>query len=218
VSWGRRGGAEPAALHHHPGSATAWVDLSLEQQFTLWADRVSRPGRSRRSPEHFAACHVWAAEASRRFAARVAGTSGGYPASEGVPEPVGRRFEGWLRTTAGYRVQRCERPWALQPSAPPHVWLRATIDTERRVVTLFEELQRRTLDGLVRSGLRVQVDLDELVLAHEVFHLLCHEAPCEHAEGAAHLFATYALELSWFAGLADVVLSLEGEGTSEGWG
>ncbi len=57
--------------------------------------------------------------------------------------------------------------------------------------------------ALLNSGHEIHLDPLDLILAHELFHLLIPDCPRQLAETAAHMFVTEVLNLPFFAGKLD---------------
>ena len=91
----------------------------------------------------------------------------------------------------------------LELSQQPHrlagVRFRARLDLHARRLTLYagalDELQDRCPDRRL---------LSQVVVAHEVFHLLSPDCPGSLAEAAAHLFAARCCGLDEFPGIWDL--------------
>jgi len=79
------------------------------------------------------------------------------------------------------------------------VRFRARLDMHHRRLTLFAQ----ALDEL-QAFCPDRKQLTEVILAHELFHLLCPDCPAPFQEAAAHMFAARVAKLEGFPGLWDL--------------
>ena len=115
-------------------------------------------------------------------------------------------IEGWVRRSLDDLVhlgglEAClehhgiELELSQQPHCVAGVRFRARLDLHSRRLTMFaaalDELQERCGDRRL---------LSQVVMAHEVFHLLSPQCPAGLAEAAAHLFAARCCGLEEFPG------------------
>lgn len=79
------------------------------------------------------------------------------------------------------------------------VRFRARLDMHQRRLTLFAD----ALDEL-QPFCPDRKQLTEVILAHELFHLLCPDCPAPVQEATAHLFAARVAQIQDFPGLWDL--------------
>lgn len=83
------------------------------------------------------------------------------------------------------------------------VVVRARLELDQGRLLYDPAAARRLGEAMAWGGLDRPADPLDLVLAHELFHVLEPECPEPEAEAAAHLFATELLKLDYFAGSVD---------------
>ncbi len=94
--------------------------------------------------------------------------------------------------------------------------VRARLQTHGRKLFIDLNAEADLHQELVRLGLPLHPAPRDLIVTHELFHLLCPRCPSNISEMAAHLFVAELLELPYFPGLLDVATHLDLEGGLEG--
>jgi hypothetical protein len=93
----------------------------------------------------------------------------------------------------------------------PEFIFRADIDCRSRIITLYKPMLLELAAALAHCSvfLPPSLNLEEIILAHELYHFLAADESCHPVEAAlgreikAHLFCTFLLELPFYPWVLD---------------
>ncbi len=88
------------------------------------------------------------------------------------------------------------------------VKFRARLNLRHQELVVDAQAEADLHEEMLRLGFPVHPSARELILAHELFHVLCPRCPSDLAEMAAHLYAALVLDLDYYPGILDVALHL----------
>lgn len=115
-----------------------------------------------------------------------------YKARRLTRRDIEREFQG-----RGFRVN-------YQSLSFAGVRMRARLNLRGKELFIDPDAEADLFGELDRYGLPTIPSPKELILAHELFHLLCPRCPSEVAELAAHLYCAETFGLDYFPGLLDL--------------